>query len=180
MRLKSACLLFSLVLLMPNVGAICDADQANLHGKFIQAHHAHGQKRVAYVSPDGLYVARISFEDGEIKNEVVLLTISQKGLKKSAPPTFSGVEGFVWLPKRRHTLVVSTDGGHNGTGMLAIWTAEKGTKVLLRGKVLEDDNFDVKRVSGDGKKVIYEHFGYSVDERHPEHGSGLHQLVLPS
>jgi hypothetical protein len=146
---------------------------------FVQAHHAHRPRTAAYRSPDGLYVARIRFEDAEVKEDVVVLTISRNDSKRRLLSTFSGVEGFVWRPQRRHTLVVSTDGGHNGTGTLAVWTAEKGKKVLLSGKELGDDSFDVKRISRDGKRVIYEHFGYDVDERPPEHGSGPHQLALP-
>jgi len=179
MRLKPFFLLLGAALFVPMADATGEPNQADRQGQFVPAHHAHGNKRAAYMSPDGLYVARLRFEDGEVKDEVVVLTISRNGSKEQALSTFAGVEGFVWGPQQRHTFVVSTDGGHNGTGILAVWTAEKGTKVLLRGKDLESDHFDVKRISRDGKKVIYEHFGYGVDERHPEHGSGLHQLILP-
>ncbi len=173
-------LLSASVLLMLLTTEAVTAGNFARHQGYVSAHHAQGNRRVAYLSPDGKYAARVSYEDDEVKDGVVLITIHRKGLQGSGLASFSGVEGFGWVPNRQHTFVVSTDGGHNGTGILAVWTAKKGKTVLLHGKELEDDNFDIKKISNDGNKVIYEHFGYGVSERHPEHGRGQQQLSLPS
>ena len=180
MRLPLSYALLGLTLLTLPAAAAFSADRPPIR-RFVAAHHGAGRS-AACTSPDGMYMAFCHVEQ-ETGEGFLMLSVHKarpaEGHPRTAPDIAGGVDGFAWVPHRPHTLIFGSDGGHVGTGKLALWTPEKGERVLLHGHDLEDDNFDVKRLSTDGKTVIYEHFGYGVDERHPEHGSGPHHLMLP-
>jgi len=169
-----------MTLLALSAAVASSADRPPLK-RFVAAHHGAGRS-AACTSPDGRYVA-FCYVERETEEGFLTLNVRKKRPEKghhwTAPDIAGGVEGFAWVPHRPHTLIFGSDGGHMGTGKLDLWTPENGERVLLHGQDLEDDNFDVKWLSADGKKVIYEHFGSGVDERHPRHGAGPLELILP-
>lgn len=133
------------------------------------------------VSPDGRYVAQLTDRDAEVGYLIVYR--NRPGAKSLAKrdkvsQEFANVNGCVWVPRRGHWLVVSTGGADYGEGMVALWSGSKRARRLLRAKSEDDEGFNVRSISADGRSLVYEHFGINSPDPDDKHNTRM-RLLLP-
>jgi len=105
-----------------------------------------------HTSPDGKYTIITTVGDGEDVSLIIVLKGSKTTLKK-----FSSVQGFTWIPNKRHSLLFAiatdNDGGPSG---LFLWDGTTKIKTLLKPK---NDNQSLALVGVDGRgSIIYEYW----------------------
>jgi hypothetical protein len=107
-----------------------------------------------YTSPDGKYLAEVRLQLDIRSIRIYRLHRTTSGFSRKDPVsrTIPDIEGFVWVPKRGHTLVVAA-GGDYGPPLLAMWDGSKPRKLhTVRGR---GDLFELYGVSADGAAIIY-------------------------
>ena len=127
----------------------------------------------SYPSPDGRYSLRVTDGDGEV---VSLRITGTDG--KSLINRFNFIQGFTWLPNKRHSLLFAlatdNDGGPSG---LFIWSGAAKIRTLLKPK---NANQNLALVGVDRRGwIIYEYWPNLNTTNRKEFGPFIKKMRLP-
>ena len=135
-------------------------------------------KEVLRNSPDGKYTARLIVSDGEAGS----LTIYRKQIgsnrfhsKYAVSAQIASVEGCVWVPRHSHWIAFSTSGSY-GWGTIGLWTGNRKFRWLRRAKS-ENEGFNIRGVSTNGRTLVYEHYGSNSPDPHNKRKGRLYMRL---
>lgn len=132
-------------------------------------------------SPDGKYVARLTGREGEVGYVEIyrLDTGARKLLRRGRiGRAFEDVHGCAWIPGHGHWLAISAGGADYGRGLLALWKGPKDTRMLRLAKSEDGEGYNIRSVSPDGRRLVYEHFGDNSPDPDYKRKSRI-ALILP-
>lgn len=132
-------------------------------------------------SPDGKYVARLICGEGEVGTiEIYRVVAGGHKLQQRdrVSREFEDVHGCAWIPGHGHWLAVSAGGADYGRGLLALWKDPKDTRMLRLAKAEADEGYNIRSVSPDGRRLVYEHFGDNSPDPDNKRTSRI-TLILP-
>lgn len=127
-------------------------------------HTSSGATAAYFPSPDRLYEARLTGGDA-VPRFLSLYQVTGRH-QHSIRIRVAGVQNFVWVPRRPHTLVVAAYGSadNESPAQLSLWSGGRKLHELVPLKrqeisgtdIRELEGFDIDGVTPDGKALVYD------------------------